>query len=120
MKAQGISPIDFCFMAAVAPGIMARDGPDVLALTAYLTGRGVTGEGAIASTLRDYPKLLEYAPAAGGAGGALTKAAGSGGVGGAVAKAAVEVVAGRVCVSFWREGAAFGTAPVSPLKPADG
>jgi hypothetical protein len=105
-------------MAAVAPGIMGRDGPDVLALGAYLSSRGVSGEGAIAATLRDHPKLLEYEVSPGG-GAALTKAAGAGGVGGAVAKAGVEVLGGRVCVSYWRQGAAFGTAPVSPLKPAD-
>jgi len=103
-------------MAAVAPGIMARTADQAAAVADYCHKAGAETPGALATLLRDHPKLLEYDVDPAGA--FLFKPAMSGGVGGAVAKAAVQVIGGRLGVSFWRDGAQFGTAPVSPFAPA--
>ena len=56
--------------------------------------------------LRDYPRLLLFTPSADG------KALQMGDC-----FAEVDVVGGRGHVSYWRQGAAFGTAPESPRQP---
>jgi len=103
-------------MAAVAPGIMGVTAAQAAAVAAYCNEAGAETPGALATLLRDHPKLLEYNVDPSGA--FLFKPAMSGNVGGAVAKAAVQVIGGKLGVSFWREGARFGASPVSPFAPA--
>jgi hypothetical protein len=56
--------------------------------------------------LEAYPKLLLYEVAPDGA--YLTSGKG---------RASLDVIDGKAGVSFWREGAAFQTAPVAPYQP---
>ena len=115
LQALGIQPLDFCFMAAVAPGIMGVTAEQASRVAKY-TAAAAQGAGALATVLRDHPKLLEYDfdPER----GVLAKPARQGGVGGAPALAAVDSrPGGMVGVSFFREGATFNTAPVSPFHP---
>ena len=95
-------------MAAVAPGMLSRSAKrHGLPLYNYLKQR-VTGKGARAAVLREYPRLLEYDVVGEGDGAVLVRGN---------ARASVDVVKGNVGVSFWRDGAVFDSAPVSPMVP---
>ena len=116
LKLIGIQPLDFCFMAAVAPGIMGLTAEHASGVAKYVVRAGARSAGSLATVLRDHPKLLEYThdPEQ----GVLVKAAGKGGVGGEAAKAAIQHTPdGKIGVSFWRDGCRWNTAPVSPFKP---
>lgn len=95
-------------MAAVAPGILSRSAKKHgLPLYTYLKQR-VKGKGARAAVLREYPRLLEYDVVGEGDDAVLVRGN---------ARASVDVVRGNVGVSFWRDGAVFDSAPVSPMVP---
>jgi len=108
LTTAGISDQDVCYMAAVAPGMLSRSAKrHGLPLYNYLKQR-VKGKGARAAVLREYPRLLEYDVVGEGDSAVLVRGN---------ARASVDVVKGNVGVSFWRDGAVFDSAPVSPMVP---
>lgn len=100
-----------CNMASRVPGILGREpNTELQAVLDYIQRQGVRGD-ALLRILRDYPRLLLFTPSSDGKVLELGQT-----------RAAVDViqVPGRgpvANVSYWRAGAAFETAPVSPLKP---
>lgn len=95
-------------MASSCKPILRVPEPQLRAVVDYLTAQGLS-DAALQNFLVRNPQLLTYVPE----GDVLTKGR---------AKASVEVapagdgsVGARVHV--WRDGAAFGTAPVAPLTP---
>lgn len=95
-----------CNLASRVPSILGRDPTTELQpVLDYIKAQGITGEPFL-RLLRDYPRLLLFTPTADG------KVLQMGDC-----YAEVDVVEGKGHVSYWREGAAFATAPVSPRKP---
>ena len=105
MHWAGVSADDVCYMAATAPGMLGRNTQEELLPVLKHVRSKVAGKGSVGAVLRDNPKLLEYTLLEGG-----VLARGN-------ARASVDVINGRAGVSFWREGAEFGTSPLSPFTP---
>jgi hypothetical protein len=97
-------------MAAICKPILARSPEQLRAVADWAVAGGVAPGKELAHLLRQHPNLLTFEVAAGGtqlARGAARAALDFGERGGKRA----------VGVTLWREGAAFGTAPVSPRAP---
>lgn len=97
-------------MASIYKPILGRSVEELTAVVGWLRGQGLDGK-PLCDLLLSHPQLLTYAPAGdhlerGPARAAVTFGERSG-----------RRVAGVV---QWREGAAFGTAPLSPQAPQRG
>ncbi|KAK9853096.1 hypothetical protein WJX84_012124 [Apatococcus fuscideae] len=107
----GVANLMVCNMAAAVPEILGLDVAEQLKpVVDYLAAQGVSGQAA-AQLLQQHPKLLLYTVLSDGS--KLQRGQ---------ARASVDVVerngAKFANVNYWREGAAFNTAPLTPWKPS--
>lgn len=108
LESTGIPTFGVENMASICKGILGRSAQQVQAVVEWCQEKGVA-PAALPALLEAHPQVLTYDVAADGS--CLVKGA-------ARASLVFQEAAGkrRVGVTFWRENAAFGTAPITPQK----
>lgn len=107
LKSLGIPNHNVENMVFLCKDILGRSADEVKAVVEHIEGKGLKGETLI-NFLTSYPKLLAYTPNGDNLEKGKTRA---------TVKSESRNGQEYWGVVFWREGAAFNTAPVSPQKP---